>query len=171
MDLSQLSPSDAAVALRGLERRYRGLFAGLGDDEAPDDVAHRQVQGWSAIEHIVAAAWAIAAAERALTAVRTHDTPTLAAADVDPEARPKPGAPTGTVHERLSELALEATALADRVERTPPEDWDRAATVEGTGRKVTALDIMRGAVDAGVSHLRAAETVLNAVRRRPIEPS
>jgi hypothetical protein len=170
MDLSQLSPSDAAVALRGLERRYRGLFAGLGDDEAPDDLAHRQVHGWSAIEHIVAAAWAIAAAERALAAVRTLDTPLLAAADVDPEARPKPGAPTGTVHERLSELALQAQAMAERVESTPAEDWDRTATVEGTGRKVTALDITRGAVDAGVSHLRAAETVLNAVRRRPIEP-
>src|SRR4029453_14700396 len=72
MDLSRLPPSDAAVALRGLERRYRGLFSGLGDDEAPDDVAHRQVQGWSAIEHIVAAAWAIAAAERALAAGRTR---------------------------------------------------------------------------------------------------
>ena len=171
MDLSRLPPSDAAVALRGLERRYRGLFSGLGDDEAPDDVAHRQVQGWSAIEHIVAAAWAIAAAERALAAVLTRDTPNLAAADVDPDARPKPGSPTGTVHERLSELGLEAVALAGRVEAVPAEDWDRKATVEGTGRTVTALDITRSAVDAGVTHLRAAETVLNAVRRRPIDPS
>jgi hypothetical protein len=170
MDLSKLSPSDAAVALRGLERRYRGLFAGLGEDEAPDDLAHRQVHGWSAIEHIVAAAWAIAAAERALAAVLTRDTPSLAAADVDHEARPKPGAPTGTVHERLSELGLEAQALAGRVESTPADDWERKATVEGSGHTLTALDITRSAVDAGVSHLRAAETVLNAVRRRPIDP-
>ena len=171
MDLSQLSPSDAAVALRGLERRYRGLFAGLGEDEAPDDVAHRTLHGWSAIEHIVAAAWAIAAAERALAAVLTHDQPTLTAADVDPEARPKPGAPTGTVHERLSELGLEAQALASRVESTPADDWVRTAAVEGTGRTVTALDIARSAVDAGVTHLRAAEGVLHAVARRPIDPS
>src|ERR671922_204468 len=56
MDLSKLSPADAAIALRGFERRYRGLFAGLGDDESPDDVSHRQVSGWSAIDHVVASA-------------------------------------------------------------------------------------------------------------------
>jgi len=165
MDLSQLAPSDASVALRGLERRYRGLFAGLGEDESPDDVAHRSSHGWSAIEHIVAAAWAIGAADRALAAVAAADSPVLDAADVDAEARPKPGAPTGTVHERLAELGFEANAAADRIDNTPARDWDRTATVGGTSRTVTALDLARGAVDAGVSHLRAAETVLAAVRR------
>jgi hypothetical protein len=165
MDLSQLAPSDASVALRGLERRYRGLFSGLGEDESPDDVAHRSSHGWSAIEHVVAAAWAIGAAERALAAVATEDSPTLAAADVEAEARPKPGSPTGTVHERLAELGFEANTAADRIDATPAADWDRSGTVAGTGRRVTALDLARGAVDAGVSHLRAAETVLDAVRR------
>ncbi len=125
MDLSQLAPSDASVALRGLERRYRGLFAGLGEDESPDDVAHRSSHGWSAIEHIVAAAWAIGAADRALAAVAAGDSPTLDPADVDAEARPKPGAPTGTVHERLAELGFEANAAADRIDNTPAGDWDR----------------------------------------------
>jgi hypothetical protein len=171
MDLSQLAPSDAVVALRGLERRFRGLFAGLGDDESPDDVARRSAGGWSAIEHIVAAAWAIAALHRALVAVLTHDTPVLAQADVDAEARPKPGVPTGTVHERLAELGLDANALADRIEATSSSEWGRRGIVDGTGRSVTALDLVRLAVDAGVSHLRAAEEVLAHVRRRPIEPS
>jgi hypothetical protein len=130
MDLSKLAPSDAEVALRGLERRYRGLFAGLGEDESPDDLAHRARGGWSAIEHIVAAAWAIAGADRALERVLTVDDPVLPAADVDPEARPKPGA-----------------------------------------RTVTALDLARLAVDVGVTHLRAAEDVLAAVRGRPVDPS
>jgi hypothetical protein len=165
MDLSKLAPSDASVALRGLERRYRGLFAGLGEDESPDDVAHRSSRGWSAIEHIVAAARAISAEERALTAVTTYDNPTLAAEDVDPESRPKPGAPSGTVHERLAELGFEANAAADRIDNTPAADWDRTGTLAGTGRTVTALDLARGAVDAGVTHLRAAEEVLHTVRR------
>jgi hypothetical protein len=165
MDLSSLAPSDIVVALRGLERRFRGLFAGLGEDESPDDVAHRVVGGWSPIEHIVAAAWGISAADRALAAVLTSDTPTLTAADVDPEARPKPGGVTGTVHERLSELGLEANAAADRVDDTPARDWARTGVVDGTGRTVTALDLARQAVDAGVTHLRAAEDVLRAVRR------
>ena len=167
MDLSSLAPSDIVVTLRGLERRFRGLFAGLGEDETPDDVAHRVVGGWSPIEHIVAAAWGISAADRALAAVLTDDTPTLADADVDPAARPKPGGVTGTVHERLSELGLEANAAADRVEGTPARDWVRTGVVGGTGHAVTALDIARHGVEAGVTHLRAAEDTLASARRTP----
>jgi hypothetical protein len=167
MDLSSLAPSDIVVALRGLERRYRGLFSGLADDESPDDVAHRVSGGWSPIEHIVAAAWGIAAADRALAAVLTADTPALPAADVDAEARPKPGGVTGTVHERLSELGLEANAAADRVDGVPARDWARTGTVDGTDRVVTALDLARSAVRTGVTHLRAAEEALAAVRRTP----
>jgi hypothetical protein len=170
MDLSRLAPSDVVVALRGFERRYRGLFAGLGEDESPDDVAHRMVEGWSAIEHIVAAAWGIAALDRALAAVLTDDGPALAAVDVDPQARPKPGGVTGTVHERLSELGLEANAAADRVDATSARDWDRTGTVDDSRRTVTALDLARQAVEVGVDHLRGAERVLAAVRRSAPPP-
>jgi hypothetical protein len=172
MDLSKLAPSDIVVALRGLERRYRGLFAGLGEDETPEDVAHRVSGGWSPIEHVVAGAWGISAADRALAAVLTADRPVLDVADVDPEARPKPGQVTGTVHERLSELGLEAGVAADRGEATPAGDWVRTGVVGGTDRTVTALDLARHAVEAGVTHLRAAEGVLAAVRRSaPPDPT
>ena len=172
MDLSKLTPNDAAVTLRGLERRYRGLFAGLGDDEAPDDVGHRQAaDGWSAIEHVVAAAWAIAAAERALATVLTAERPTLSPDDGDPTDRPKPGAPTGTVHERIAELGLETTALADRIDHVPAAGWAREGVISADhGRTVSALDIVRSAVRAGIDHLRAAERVLDEVRQEPIEP-
>jgi len=169
MDLSQLSPSDAVVALRSLERRYRGLFAGLGEDESPDDLAHRSLHGWSALDHIVAAARAISGADRALAAVLTHDDATLSPEDVDPAARPKPGAPTGPVHERLSELGLDANAAADHIGKVASEDWDRTGTIAGSGRTLTALDIARQAVDAGVTHLREAEQVLATLRGRPID--
>jgi len=165
MDLSKLAPSDIVVTLRGLERRYRGLFAGLGEDETPEDVAHRTVGGWSPIEHVVAGAWAISAADRALAAVLAGDSPTLDPADVVPEARPKPGAVTGTLHERLAELGLEANAVADRVEATVAADWERTGVVGGTGRTVTALDLAKGAVEAGIGHLRAADQVLATTRR------
>ena len=169
MDLSKLSPSDAAVALRGMERRYRGLFAGLGDDESPDDLAHRPAGGWAAIQHVVAAAQAIASAERSLAAVVTQDSPTVAPADVDPAARPQPQAPSGPLHERLAELGLEANALAERVQAVDAADWTRTALVgDGSGHTLTALDIVRVAVDAGVSHLRDAERVLTQVRGRPV---
>lgn len=170
MDLSALAPADIAVALRGLERRYRGLFAGLGEDESPDDVARRTVEGWSAIEHVVAGAWGIAAADRALASVLVDDTPVLNPGDVDLAARPKPGGVTGTLHERLAELGFEANVAADRVEATAARDWARTGVVEGDHHTVTALDLARMAVDSGVTHLRAAEQVLSAVRRtRPPE--
>jgi hypothetical protein len=172
MDLSKLAPSDIVVALRGFERRYRGLFAGLGEDESPDDVAHRVVGGWSPIEHVVAGARAISAADRALAAVLSADDPLLEPADVEPAARPKPGQVTGTVHERLAELGLEAGTAADRVEATPASDWDRTGRVAGSDRRITALDLAKLAVQSGVDHLRAAEDLMAAVRRTaPPDPS
>jgi hypothetical protein len=162
MDLSKLTPNDAAVTFRGLERRYRALFAGLGDDESPDDVAHRRVDGWSAIDHVVAAARALAAADRTLARVLSTDGPTLEPADVEPQQRPV--APTGTVHERLSELGYEAMALADRIGGVAAQDWTRQGFVsDGHERHVSALDLVRTAIDAGITHLDAARKVLAAV--------
>jgi hypothetical protein len=170
MDLSQLSPSDAVVALRSLERRYRGLFAGLNDDESPDDLAHRRAADWSAADHVVAAARFIARASGALARVLTADSPSVAAEDVDPGASPSPGVPPAPVDGLLAELGSEANAMADRIEHVPAGDWTRPAVVgDGSGRTVTALDIARAAVDAGVTHLREAEKVLTAIRGRPIE--
>jgi hypothetical protein len=163
MDLSKLTPADASVALRGFERRYRGLFAGLGDDESPDDVARRQAGGWSAIDHVVAAARAIAAADRALAVVLASDEAQVAPEDVGAAPRPHPGAPTGTLHERLAELGFEAVALADRTDGVRADDWRRTADVSGEGRQVTALDVVRAAVDAGVSHLNSAQKILATV--------
>jgi hypothetical protein len=60
--------------------------------------------------------------------------------------------------------------MADRIEHVPAGDWPRPAVVDdGSGRTVTALDIARAAVDAGVTHLRDAEKVLAAVRGRPAD--
>ena len=170
MDLSQLSPSDAVVTLRGLERRYRGLLAGLSDDESPDDLAHRRAGGWSAVDHAVAAARFIAGANRALARLLIADSPAVSTAEVDPTASSSPGVPPGPVDGFLAELGAEANALADRIEHVATGDWTRTAVVDdGSGRTVTALDVARAAVDAGVTHLREAEKVLAAVRGRPIE--
>lgn len=169
MDLSNLAPSDAVVALRSLERRYRSLFTDLDEeDESPYQIAVRPAaDGWTALGHVVAAARAIAASARALSAVLTDTVPQLDPINVDPTARPRPGPPTGTVHERLAELGLEATQLADRAQGVSPADWDRKGAVDdGSGRQITALDIVRGAVDAGITHLGAAQRTLDEVRGR-----
>jgi hypothetical protein len=71
----------------------------------------------------------------------------------------------------LAELGAEANAMADRIEHVASGDWTRTAVVDdGSGRTVTALDVARASVEAGVTHLREAERVLGAVRGRPVEP-
>lgn len=162
MDLSKLTPADGAVTLRSMERRYRSLFAEADEAGSPDEIATAPAgNGWTALEHIVAAAWDIAASSRGLDAVITQDEPLLEPADVDPAARARPHKPTGTVHERLAELGLEAGTLADRVDQVPATAWDRLGSVnDGTGRRVSALDLLRGGVDSAVTHLRGAQLVL-----------
>jgi hypothetical protein len=160
-----LPPSDAAVALRSLDRRYRAAFAGQEDDEAPDDLAHRPgPDGWSALAHVVAAARGIATCAGALTEVLSEESPRLEPAAIDPDRKPADPAPTGTVDERISELAWEADALADLVDRTKGTRWARVGVVAGQQRTIGADDIVRAAVAVGVEHLRGAEQVLEAVR-------
>jgi uncharacterized membrane protein len=172
VDLSKLSPSDAVVALRGLERRYRELFEPFREGESPDDIAQRSgPDGWSVFDHIVAATQPIAAANRTLARVLIAEAPTVRPGEVDRAARPKPAVAAGSLDEAIAELGREAAAAADRIERVPAESWSRTAVVEDRpGRTVTALDIARAAVDAGVGHLRAAQDVLAAVGRRPADP-
>jgi hypothetical protein len=86
--------------------------------------------------------------------------------------RPKPATPSGTVHERLAQLGIEANAAADRIEHVAADDWSRTGVVDdGSGRTVSALDLARASVEAGITHLRAAQAVLAQVRGRPAEPS
>jgi hypothetical protein len=166
MDLSRLTPSDAVVTLRSFERRYRGLFADLEEGDSPDDLARRPGDGgWSAIEHIVSAARGIAGSGRALAAILRVDGPRLDVADVRPASLPRPHQPSGTVHERLAELGIEANEVADLAQHTGAKEWDRRGTVgDGSGRDLSALDVLRDAVDCGVAHLRAAGEVLAEVR-------
>lgn len=167
MDLSKLAPADGAVTLRGLERRYRNLFAEADEHGSPDEMAAQPAtNGWTALEHIVAAAWDVAAGARALQTVLTQENPLIDPADVDPGARTRPTRPTGTLHERLAELGIEAAALADLVENTPAASWERYGLLDDpSSRRVTALDVLRSAIDSGVTHLKGAEFVLDELRR------
>jgi hypothetical protein len=159
-------PSDAVVALRSLGRRYRGLFAGLGDDDAPDDLAQRNGRdGHSALDHVVAATRTVTFLGRALEQVLVDDDPVLHPAVLDPTERAWPDG-SGSVEERVSELAWEADHLADRVGRVPAHDWARQGRVAGNDATVSASAILWDAVDSAVEHLRAAERTLDEVRGR-----
>ena len=113
------------------------------------------------------AARGIAAASGALDAVLTADSPRVPPQVLDLAARPGPAGTAGSVDDLLTELGRVATAMADRIDRVPANEWARAVTLDdGSGRTITVLDVARMAVDAGVSHLRAAGEVLAAVRDR-----
>ena len=73
---------------------------------------------------------------------------------------------TGTVDERLSELAWEADLLADRASRVTAHEWSRAGRVAGHDATATAVTILWDAVDTAIEHLKAAERTLREVRGR-----
>lgn len=159
-------PSDAAVALRSLDRRFRGLLAGRTEDESPDDLACRIGRGGrSALDHVVAATRTITFLGRALEQIIIEEAPVLHPAVLDSSAREWPEA-AGSVDERVSELGWEADALADKVARVPAADWGRRAAVAGHDATVSALDVLWDAVDSAVGHLKAAEQVLGEVRNQ-----
>lgn len=159
-------PSDAVVALRSLGRRYRGLFADLGEDEAPDDLAHRNgSEGRSALDHVVAATRTITFLGRTLEQVLVEEDPVLHPAVLDSSQREWPDA-SGSVEERVSELAWEADQLADRVGKVHAHEWSRPGRVAAHDATVDAAAILWDAVDTAVEHLKAAERTLREVRGR-----
>ena len=156
-------PADAVVALRSLGRRYRSLFAGLGDDEAPDDLAKRVgAQGRSAFDHIAGASRTITTRDRALEHILVADDPELDPMSTDTSEREAEQQPSGTVEERIADLEVDADRLAARASRARAHDWARTGRADGA--TVTAAEVLWGAVDAAIEHLRAAQRVLDEVR-------
>jgi hypothetical protein len=159
-------PSDGVVALRSLGRRFRGSFAARGEDESPDDLAHRAgADGRSALDHVVAATRTLTFLGRALQQVTIDEDAVLHPAVGDPAQREWPEA-SGSVDELVSELAREADALADRAERLSAAEWGRRARVAGRDADVSAADVLWDAVDSAIAHLKAAEATLHEVRGR-----
>lgn len=159
--MSPRPPSDAAVALRSLPRRFGALFAGLGDDESPEALAHRPApDGTTAIGHLTAVVRVITAGRDALDQILVSDQPQLEPVT----ASGSPDAPPGvTLDERLAELASAAAALADRVDGVPAEDWSREG--RGSAGTVTAADRVWDVVDTAVATLRSTEATLTEARR------
>ena len=160
-------PADAVVALRSLGRRWRGLFAGLGDDESPDDLAHRGgSDGQSSLDHAVRATRTLSFLGRAVEQALVDDDAVLHPAVVDPAQRTWDDQAAGSVDEAIAELVHEADRLADRVARVTAQEWQRKARVAGQDGEVDPLGILWDAVDSAVTELNAAERTLREVRGR-----
>lgn len=157
-------PADAVVALRSLERRYRGLFVGLEEDESPEDLAHRPgPDGSSALDHVVTATRTLADLGRAVERALVEDDPVLPPELVDPAARAQPPA-SGAVEDALDDLARTSKDLAARVEHVSAEQWGRPVRIAGRDASTTPLAVLWDATDAAVAHLKAADRALQHAR-------
>ena len=169
--LSSVWPPDATVALRSYPRRFRALLAALDEDERPDDLAHRPgPDGRSALDAAADAAATfrlVADAVRLVASADRPDVPAGAASEAD-RAPVRVGG-SRTTEGVLGELAAAAEALASMAGEVAAEDWRRTGVVAGTGREVTALDLLREAVRTGRARLHDAQATLSAVRGRPVE--
>ena len=159
-------PADAVVALRSLGRRWRGLFAGLRDDESPDDLAHRPgPDGRSALDHAVHATRTLSLLGRAVEQALVDDDAVLHPAVGDPSRR-EWGGSAGSVDDAIAELVHEAERLADRLAGVTAREWRRTARVAGQDAETSVLAVLWDAVDASVAELKAAEATLRRVRGR-----
>ncbi|MHB8464436.1 MAG: hypothetical protein ACYDH6_08355 [Acidimicrobiales bacterium] len=168
-DPANVTPADAIVALRSLPRRFGELLSGdAGDPDGPDaERPDRDGQGGGGpdadrararrlvLAHAGQAATAITAITADLERVLATDDPALASdARVATAPADDPSAPTDDPT-ALERLATAAAAAAGAASHQPADAWTR------TGRRrdgtVTAGELLREAVHAGVHHLRAAE--------------
>lgn len=162
----RMSPSDAVVALRSLPRRFRALFATPGDEHEEERLAARRPtpSSWSAVEHVNHVSDVLDHADRQLEHVLVEPVPVV-------EDHP-PTAPARTsLADALARLGTSAERLATRASRAGAHDWGRTASIPNGG-SVTALGVVRAAVERAVLALRAVEEVLDQVRgRTDLDPS
>jgi hypothetical protein len=162
-DLSRLAPADAAAALRSFDRRFRAAARPVDDPAVEEWAEVPGPDGHSALDHVAAAGRTLTLLNQALGLILTREDPYLQEAVVDGDARVWSVAPAELAVE-LDALGDVAAGLADRVDRTPGEDWTRTGRVPGPVT-VDALAVLREAVRAGVAHLEAAERAMTAARR------
>ena len=165
IDLSKLSPNDAVAALRSYPRRFRSALSPITGDERIEEMA-QQVgpDGESAVDqtaHLVRT-WTVL--REALRQIQVNDTPVVHGAVIDPAQRDWESPVRETVASVLDQVDDEAAAFADAVAAVASGEWNRTASVAGGGT-VTALEVVREAVQAGHDQLTAVEKTLAALRR------
>src|SRR4051794_21876624 len=118
--MSPRPPADALVAVRSLPRRFRALFAGLGDDESPDALAARPgADGTTALGHLAAAAAALRIGADGLTRILTADDPSVDAIGT------APAGPGGHLDAQMVALDQRSEALAHGAEHVSADGWAR----------------------------------------------
>lgn len=173
-DLSSMSPSDAAVALRTLPRRYRDAARTAStveldvepDDAAIDEVAGRVgPDGYSAADIVAAAIDHIGGLDRTLRSTLVSDTAIVPRGLLD-------GSPAVTHREAalrfasaVDELGARCTTLADLIDGADSGRWTAPINTE-PGGTTTPLDVLQRGVAVLVDWERALAPTLRSVRGR-----
>ncbi|MGH9245842.1 MAG: hypothetical protein ACRD29_16285 [Acidimicrobiales bacterium] len=157
LDVSRLSPSDAATAFRSLARRFTGLFTAFEEDESPDALLNRPgPDGRSAAHTAADVGRRLAGTAEALRLTAISDRPEISLSSDTGRVAPTPEAAADLV-------AREAERLANQVDATDADAWARTAIVDG--HEATALDLVRQAVRTASDGYRAAERAVAHARR------
>ena len=161
LDVSGLSPSDAAGALRSYPRRFRAVLTSIDpDQEIPDEV----------VAHAAEVGRVLGVVRNALTRVLSSSSsggapPVLPAGVMDESQRDWTMPSDEDAARVLDVLTSEAEALAAEIGAVGAGEWHRSGQVTGGGT-VSALDLVREAVRTGHRHLRAAESAAQQSRGR-----
>lgn len=164
-DGSQLSPSDAAVALRSFGRRYRAPLSRFLVGEDGDRLLRWRPPegGFSALEYASHVRDVLALLGQALHQTLVSDHPRF------PEIQSPDGAAAalhyneGNPGEVADQLAANAERMAHKIEGVPAEDWVRPADL--ADGPTTAIGLVRKAVHEGSHHLLDIGRVLRAARK------
>ena len=162
VEYREMSPSDAAVALRSFPRRYRALLVRPDAEDEPDSILTRKPapDRLSALDHAAMTVALLETAAEDIERTLVQDRPNL--------GRQRPTPRPGGLYDTLERLDHAAERLADLADRARGEEWSRTATVDG--QPTRALTLLQRAVGDGVHRLREIESVLAEVRGRPSTP-
>ena len=165
LDYDTISPSDAAVAIRTMPRRYRSSIAVALEDDADEGLIRRRPDEstWSALEYTAHVADLYQLFTTIVRRMFDEDTPTIAFWDPDARAAEQNynGADPVAV---LNHLDAATATLAAAVERVDADSWRRTATFSFGERDL--LRMVRNAVHEGSHHLRDVGRSLDAARGR-----
>lgn len=161
-----LSPADAAVAVRSFSRRFRSLLARPDDEERldPDEIARRPgPEGVTAVEHLLAADGVLGLLDRGLQQALGAGGGTLDAGlgSLDAASWPDDGTPVSALLDRLEATAI---ATAARIESVATDRWGDTVTIAGGASERSLLHLVQDVVAAAADHLRRTERVLADVR-------
>ncbi|MFM8863075.1 MAG: hypothetical protein ACKOIA_11595 [Acidimicrobiia bacterium] len=152
------NPTDAVVAMRSWPRRYRAELLPVDEPVVETRAVTIGPGGVSATDLAADTLRSLTLLERALHEVLVADEPVLHPAIADRAARHWEAAVSESPQSVLAQLDDRAESFAAAIERTDASEWTRGGV--SAGRRISALDLVREAVDTAASNLREMTALL-----------